>query len=121
MPFPGMASDEIYRGCASTLPSTATPKSFPNVEVLTFAGVSVVSVRFCPVRALSLCHVSTLTCPYNADANTKSKRNARALRRWLSASINTIYTRKRSGDILTDEPKGSWDHEQFCSQKPQCH
>jgi hypothetical protein len=34
-------------------------RNSPNVEALTFAGVSVVSVRFCPVRPKSFLYVST--------------------------------------------------------------
>ena len=47
------------RGCANTWPSTAQEKSFPNVLVLTFCGVSAYSCEFTPERELSLRHVRT--------------------------------------------------------------
>src|SRR5690242_6085134 len=36
--------------------------SLPNVDAFTFEGASVVSCKFWPVRALSLCQVNTLAC-----------------------------------------------------------
>src|SRR5207302_7917326 len=59
LPAPGIARLETYSGCASTLPSTGMAKSLPNEFAFTLLGVSVLSVRFWPVRALSLCQVST--------------------------------------------------------------
>src|SRR5580698_7017628 len=48
------------------MPSTRRAKRLPKDRGLTFAGVSVVSWEFWPVRAASLCHVRT---PGNAALN----------------------------------------------------
>src|SRR5580698_5101997 len=54
-----IASDGTYKGSASTLPSTGNVNSKPKLVEFTLDGDSSVSVRFCPVRAASLCHVVT--------------------------------------------------------------
>ena len=50
---PPMLSADRYSGCASTLPSVLRNCSLPKLACLTFAGVRVFSLRFCPVRARS--------------------------------------------------------------------
>src|SRR5580700_2278827 len=56
---PEIETAGTYRGCASTWPSSVSLNSKPKLADLTLAGESSVSSRFCPVRAASLCHVST--------------------------------------------------------------
>src|SRR5205085_9497971 len=56
---PWMVTFGTYSTCPLTLASRVRVKSFPNRMTLTLAGVRVVSCRFAPVRALSLCWVST--------------------------------------------------------------
>ncbi|MGF6480319.1 hypothetical protein QFZ91_002482 [Paraburkholderia sp. JPY419] len=51
---PAIASEATNSGCASTLPSTLKKPTLPNFAAVTLAGVSVVSPRFWPVRAMSL-------------------------------------------------------------------
>ena len=55
-------------GWASTFPSTLIVASLPKLAALTFVGVRIVSLKFCPVLALSLCQVRTCTCPCSAAA-----------------------------------------------------
>jgi hypothetical protein len=54
MPLPGIFRPLTYRGDAIACPSRAYVSNLPNFVELTFAGVSVVSARFCPDRELSL-------------------------------------------------------------------
>ena len=59
------------RGCAKTWPSTEQEKSFPNVAVLRFCGVSAYSCEFTPERELSLRQVETAArsvTPMTAEA-----------------------------------------------------
>src|SRR5271170_4745959 len=49
----GILTLVLMSGCASTNPSTLSWKSWPN-EDLTLVGVRICSVRFCPVRSISL-------------------------------------------------------------------
>src|SRR5579863_3601471 len=67
-----MGRDATYRGCASTLPSTVMVKSFPKVDAVTFDGVRIVSWRFWPERALSLCQVRTFTCAWQAARQARN-------------------------------------------------
>src|SRR5580692_4586554 len=55
-------------------PSAWSVNSFPKVELLTFCGVRLVSLRFAPVRALSYCEVVTcegVMTPAKSRAGTK--------------------------------------------------
>jgi hypothetical protein len=56
---PASVTEPATSGCASTRPSTAHIALSPKWAVLTVVGVSVVSASICPVRAASLCQVST--------------------------------------------------------------
>src|SRR5260370_34925169 len=53
---------DMYKGCAYTSASTLKLRSLPNRLVLTFDGVSAVSLRWMPDRARSLWKVGT-SCP----------------------------------------------------------
>src|SRR5579863_1036696 len=65
-----MPSAATYKGCASTLPSVASgANKRRNLVEFTLDGDRIVSWRFCPVRAASLCHVSTLACPNRLDSD----------------------------------------------------
>src|SRR5208283_2335319 len=55
-----MAKWDTYNGWAYTYPSTGVRKRIPKLALETEAGVSIDSVRFCPVRNESLCWVRTL-------------------------------------------------------------
>src|ERR1700677_3548179 len=56
---PEIVTDGTYRGCPSTLVFTGSVNNKPKLVEFTLDGDRSVSVRFCPVRAASLCHVST--------------------------------------------------------------
>src|ERR1700722_3075352 len=64
-----IVSDGTYKGSASTLPSTGSVNSKPKLVEFTLDGDSSVSVRFCPVRAASLCHVITAWAARRGTAN----------------------------------------------------
>src|SRR5665213_720299 len=59
---PEISAPDTTSGCAYTLPSTVRDASFPKWSLFTLEVLSVVSRRFAPERALSLCCVSTSTC-----------------------------------------------------------
>src|SRR5262245_24851227 len=54
-----MLTFAMYTGDAKVYPSNGKEYSFPNVEESTFACVSAISPRFCPVRIRSLWKVKT--------------------------------------------------------------
>src|SRR3569833_434062 len=69
-------------------------KSAPNVFTLTFDGVRVVSLRFCPVRALSLCSVQSEGMAWAAMAAQDENRTAHVrMSRWAA--------RRRLGTALS--------------------
>src|SRR5271170_2000199 len=82
-PLPEIVTWETYSGWAATALFTDCENNFPNWVEFTFEGVRIVSFRFCPVRAMSLCAVRTLTCafaalPMNTSANSHTAARSRS-------------------------------------------
>src|ERR1700678_4287447 len=63
-----------YKGCPYTWLSTGYENSLPKVVLRTFAVVSVVSLRFCPVRPRSLCCVKVPANPCAMEAGARMER-----------------------------------------------
>src|SRR2546423_318737 len=86
-------------------PSTGLAKSLPKFVEATLAGVRMVSLVLAPVRRLSLCCVSILTCATSGTVvekkKEKKKRNSRAARGALK--------KKSVLEIRETNPRTSWE------------
>src|SRR5439155_3546500 len=108
VPLPGMLTLVMTKGCAYIWSSTARVNTRPNWLVLTLLVLRTVSFRFAPVRALSLCCVSTATAA--SDSQAKAMDNNMQPRRHPAGATNLLGTSGAlTGDLFAQLRRGEAD------------